>query len=130
MARRLAEDREYQAARAEADRLRRELAELDARIEEAGRRHRSDANMAYLVASLLGAGLRDAAEAALAAYAAGCSAQEAEGAPAGAAPARAEEPAPAREEGDLAEGTFRILEVRPGKWEGKRSPLMSPGKIS
>lgn len=127
IARRLAADREYQAARQEADRLRKELAEIDARIEETGRRHRSDANMAYLVASLLGVGLRPEAEAILAAYAEGCAAQAAEAtiprgtppeAPAPPAPEARQEPAPAKGEGELAEGTFRVLEVRPGKSEG------------
>lgn len=125
-ARRLASDRAYQEARAEADRLRRELAELDARIEETGRRHRSDANLVYLVASLVSADMREVAEATLAAYAEGCAAQAAEAMPQdapGAPPAqaqesaRAQEPAPAKGE-DLAEGTFRVLEVRPGKSEG------------
>jgi hypothetical protein len=126
IARRLAADREYQQARQEADRLRRELAELDARIEETGRRHRSDANLVYLVASLVSADMREVAEATLAAYAEGCAAQAAEAMPQdapGAPPAqaqesaRAQEPAPAKGE-DLAEGTFRVLEVRPGKSEG------------
>lgn len=130
IARRLAADREHQAVRQEADRLRRELAELDARIEETGRRHRSDANLVYLVASLVGAGLRPEAEAVLAAYAEGCASQvvvppvkeapipwdaPAETPPAPEEPPRPQEPAPARGEGDLAEGTFRVLEARPGK---------------
>jgi hypothetical protein len=120
IARRLAADREYQAAQQEADRLRKELAELDARLEEAGRRHRSDANMAYLVASLLGVGLRPEAEAVLAAYAEGWAAQVTETPPAlaGESVAPAQEPTSAKGEADLAEGVFRILEVRPGKSEG------------
>lgn len=134
IARRLAADREYQQARQEADRLRKELAELDARLEEVGRRHRSDASLVYLAASLVSAGMREVAEATLAAYAEGCAAQ-AEVPPLEEAaipwdapetpPARSEEPAPTRPqeppakgEADLAEGVFRILEVRPGKSEG------------
>lgn len=129
VARRLAGDREYQAARQEADCLRKELAELDARIEEIGRRHRSDANVVYLVASLVGAGLRPEAEAVLAAYAEGCALQApaAETGPAAQAeeaaaqteePAALKESSPAKGEDDLAEATFRVLEVRPGKSEG------------
>lgn len=131
VAQRLAGDRAYQQARQEADRLRKELAALDARLEEVGRRHRSDANMAYLLASLLTVGLREEAEAALAAYAAGCAAP-AETPPLEEAaipwdapealPAQAEkpvpaqqEPVPAKGESDLAEGTFKVLEARAGK---------------
>ncbi|MEW5934517.1 MAG: hypothetical protein AB1816_13150 [Bacillota bacterium] len=121
IAQRLTADRAYQEARTEADRFRRELAELDARIEETGRRHRSDANLAYLVASLIGAGLRPEAEAVLAAYAEGCATQtgilpEAV-APGGAEPVQAEEPAPAKGD-DLLEGTFKVLEARSGKSPG------------
>lgn len=121
VARRLAADREYQAARQEADRLRKELAELDARIEETGRRHRSDANLVYLVASLVGAGLRSEAEVVLAAYAEGCATQTGilpeAAAPGGAEPVQAEEPAPAKGD-DLLEGTFKVLEARSGKSPG------------
>jgi predicted transcriptional regulator len=66
--RRLAADKEYQALKAEADELRKELRLLDAEIERVSRRHRSDANLAYLAASLISAGMREDAEAVLAAY--------------------------------------------------------------
>ncbi|KUK40540.1 MAG: Uncharacterized protein XD69_1412 [Clostridia bacterium 62_21] len=67
-ARRLAADRDYQAARNEVDRLRAGLREVDAEIERVSRRHRSDANLAYLVGALFQAGRPELAEAALAAY--------------------------------------------------------------
>ena len=66
MVRRLAQDASYQALRAEADRLRQEVRAVDAEMEQVSRRHRSDCQVAYLAASLLGVGLR--AEAVLAAY--------------------------------------------------------------
>lgn len=120
IARRLNADTGYQFVKGEADRLRQELRELDARIEETGRRHRSDANMAYLVASLLSSRLKEDAEAVLEAYAEG------------AVPA----PAPAEEQGERGEpvdgqpngktpppheqdglevGTFQVLEARQGR---------------
>ncbi|MEW6447459.1 MAG: hypothetical protein AB1426_05155 [Bacillota bacterium] len=68
IARRLAANREYQAAKAEVERLRAEVNALDVEIERVGRRHRSDANLVYLVASLFQAGRADLAEAALVAY--------------------------------------------------------------
>lgn len=127
-ARRLQADTEYQNVKAEVDRLRQELRELDARIEETGRRHRSDSNMACLVASLLGAGLKEDAEAVLTAYAGGTGmAAEVEDAgktvehdshaEAPAKPAAPETPAPSGGE-DLETGVFKVLEARPGKNEG------------
>lgn len=108
-ARRLQADASYREAKAEADRLRAELREIDAEIERAGRRHWSDANLAYLAANLLAAGMREEFEAVLKAYA---------GAPAGAeaeAEAKAEAKAEARVEAGgngLETGTFRVLEAR------------------
>ncbi|MGB9792586.1 MAG: hypothetical protein ACPLTR_08435 [Thermacetogeniaceae bacterium] len=121
ISRRLQADAEYRRMRDETDRLRQELRELDARIEETGRRHRSDANMVYLVASLLNAGMREDAEAVLQAYA--------EGAAAAAAPSGEEQagedtspavgqPAEADADDGLEIGTFKVLEARPGKNEG------------
>jgi len=116
--RRLAADAGYQALRAEADRLRQELRAADAEIEQVGRRHRSDANMAYLVASLLGAGLRAEAEAALAAYGEPQEAPEEPQAQAEAEPKPdAQAQGQAKADG-LETGTFTVLEVRAGKSEG------------
>ena len=116
--RRLAADAGYQALRAEADDLRRELRMLDAEAEQVGRRHRSDSNMAYLVASLLGAGLRAEAEAVLAAYGAETEAAEAQAEPKAQEP-KAEPEAQGQAKADgLETGTFTVLEVRAGKSEG------------
>jgi len=52
-------------------RLRQELRTADVEIEHVSRRHHSDANMVYQVASLLGADLRAEAEAVLATYGTG-----------------------------------------------------------
>jgi hypothetical protein len=133
--RRLAADAGYQALRAEADRLRQELRAADAEIEQVGRRHRSDANMAYLVASLLGAGLRAEAEAVLAAYGAKQEAPEEPQAQAEAEPPKADAQAEPKAQEPKTEpqaqgqgqapkadgletGTFTVLEVRAGKSEG------------
>lgn len=121
IAKRLAADTGYTFAKAEADLLRQELRELDARIEETGRRHRSDSNMAYLVASLLNAGLTADAEAVLTAYAEGaCTPTQVPAPTQEAQPAAPQAPAgsgKSKEDG-LETGTFEVLEVRPGSKEG------------
>ena len=66
--RRLAADRDYQALEAEADAARARLHGLDAEIERASLRHRSDYAVVRLAAALLGAGKADIAEAVLGAY--------------------------------------------------------------
>lgn len=103
--RRLAEDPGYRLLKARAEGLRAELRGLEAEAEELGRRHRSDASLAGLVASLLAAGLSEEAQAVLHAYAEGCGALEAPGAEGTGA---SEEPRKA----PLEEGVFRVLEVR------------------
>jgi len=139
IARRLQADAEYQNVKAEVDRLRQELRELDAKIEETGRRHRSDANIAFLAASLLNAGLREDAEAVLMAYAEGTG-KTAEVGGTGKTveqDSRAEAPAekatletPTSE--DLETGVFKVLEARPGKNEGTiRAYVEGPeGKVA
>lgn len=138
IARRLQTDTGYQFVKGKVERLRQELRELDARIEETGRKHRSDSNMAYLVASLLGAGLKEDAEAVLAAYAEGSRTAAVEDdadhdsrndAPA--KPGAPGTPAPSGG-GDLETGIFNVLEVRPGKSEGTiRAYVEGPeGKVA
>lgn len=92
--RRLAADQDYQNLRQEADRLRQELRQLDAEIERVSRRHRSDAGIAYLAASLLAAGMREEFEAVLRAY--GTPTPE----------------AGAEKTDGLEEGVFRVLETK------------------
>ena len=111
--RRLQADPAYLAATAEADRLRQELRAVDAEIEQVSRRHRSDANMAYLVANLLGAGLRAEAEAVLAAYG-----SEPEAPEEPQAQAEPESQAQAPKADGLETGTVKVLEVRPGQAQG------------
>ncbi len=120
--RRLQADPAYLAATTEADRLRQELRAVDAEAEQVGRRHRSDCQVAYLVTSLLGAGLRAEAEAVLAAYGAEPEAQREPQAQAEPEPPKAEaepktEPQAPKADG-LETGTFTVLEVRAGKSEG------------
>uniref|UniRef100_A0A7C2EI93 Uncharacterized protein n=1 Tax=Ammonifex degensii TaxID=42838 RepID=A0A7C2EI93_9THEO len=110
--RRLQADAGYQAARAEVDRLRKELREVDSEIERVGRRHRSDANLAYLAANLLAAGMREEFEAMLAAYG------TADRAPQDKPEAKAEAEAKPEAKQDVDTDTFKVLEVRPGKSEG------------
>ncbi|WP_156896830.1 hypothetical protein [Desulfovirgula thermocuniculi] len=113
--RRLQADGDYQALRQEADRLRQALREIDAQIEHVSRGHRSDVAAANLVASLLGAGLREEALAALQAYVQGLAGQE--------KPAEAQAETQPQEQAQadaqvrdadsaLVEGTFEVLEAR------------------
>ncbi|MDH7577166.1 MAG: hypothetical protein QHH75_04900 [Bacillota bacterium] len=133
IARRLAADPGYTFTRAEADLRRAELKELDAEIEQVGRRHRSDSNVAYLVASLLGAGLKEDAEAVLTAYAEGTgkTVEHDSHAEAPAKPAAPETPAPSGGD-DLETGVFKVLEARPGKSDGTiRAYVEGPeGKVA
>jgi hypothetical protein len=109
VARRLQADVEYQNVKADVDRLRQELRELDAQIEENGRRHRSDSNIVNLVASLLSAGMKDDAAVILAAY--GGTAFTV--APVQQVSGNIQAP---QDTGDgLETGTFRVLEVRQGR---------------
>lgn len=66
--RRLAADPEYRALKEEADAARMRLRELDAGIERASLRHKSDVVITHLAAALIGAGKAETAEAVLAAY--------------------------------------------------------------
>jgi hypothetical protein len=116
--RRLAADAGYQALRAEADDLRRELRMLDAEAEQVGRRHRSDCQVAYLAASLLNAGLRAEAEAVLAAYGAETEAAEAQAEPKAQEPKTEPEAQGQAKAGGLETGTFTVLEARPGQGQG------------
>lgn len=133
IARRLEADPGYRLAKEQADRLRAEVKEVEAQLEELGRRHRSDVQVAYLVASLLGAGLREEAEAVLRAYAEGCRAgtgetepekPEAEGQPEVQPAPAAEE---ARKEDGLEEATFRVLEARANERGVVRAVVCVPG---
>lgn len=136
IAKRLQADTGYQFVKGEVERLRQELRELDARIEEAGRRHRSDSNMAYLVASLLSAGLKQEAEDILAAYSDSTSGVA--GAPEQNSRSEAEAKLQALPEAsssgseELETGVFRVLEARPGKSEGTiRAYVEGPdGKVA
>ncbi len=136
--RRLQADGDYQALKAEADRLRLRVRELDARMEEVSRRHRSDCRMADLAAALLNAGMREEALAALEAYAQGLAGQgdepaeaqaegQGQGQPEAQANASAQGQANAETQANaqgqdntqgLAEGTFKVLEARPGNSPG------------
>lgn len=66
--RRLAQDETYQTLKTEVEELRLLLRKMDAEIERVSRSHRSDANIAYLVAALYQAGKSDLAEVVLQAY--------------------------------------------------------------
>ncbi|WP_027717404.1 hypothetical protein [Desulfovirgula thermocuniculi] len=115
IARRLAADQDYQALRQEADRLRQVLREIDARIEETGRRHRSDCQMASLVAAMLNAGLREEALAVLGAYAEGLKAGQGEKPGEGQGTQGQDDTQNAQGQDGaqgLAEGTFKVLEAR------------------
>ena len=109
IARRLAADQDYQALKAEADRLRLQVRELDARIEEVSRRHRSDCRMADLATALLSAGLREEALAVLEAYAQGLVGRGEESAE---AQVQANAQGQDNTQDGLAEGTFKVLEAR------------------
>ncbi|RPF42016.1 hypothetical protein EDD75_2237 [Thermodesulfitimonas autotrophica] len=107
--RRLQADASYQQAKAEADRLRAELRQLDAEIERVGRRHRSDANLAYLAANLLAAGMRGEFEAVLKAYGGVQAEAEAKAEAQDRPEAEVKKPEAER---DVETGTFTVTEAR------------------